>query len=127
VSVDEMVVQVEEGGGDGEDVLTTTQIRREPTQWRAAVYARLGTCAKMVGEVQQHEMLKFAEVEKRLKKIEHLCRSLTTARPLHMVRTQRGTPIRVGALAQVDDSQKPAVLHRNPKTLGVLWDEWMNG
>jgi hypothetical protein len=81
----------------------------------------------MVGEVQQHEMLKFAEVEKRLKKIEHICRALTTARPLHMVTTQRGTPIRVGALAQVDDSQKPAVLHRNPKTLDILWNEWMNG
>ena len=120
-----MVVQVEEGGGD-DGVLTTTQIRREPTQWRAAVYARLGTTSKMVSEIQRHEMQKFTELERRLRKMESFVKTLSPARPIHTVLTCRGIPIRVGSLAFEETDRRP-ILGRNPRTLSVLWDEWMNG
>ena len=126
-----MVVQEEEGGGDN-GVLSPTQIRREPTQWRAAVYARLGTCAQTVSEIQQLNLQKFAEMERRLRRMESLVRTMSTpARPIATVTTQAGTPIRVGRLAFSGDQQqqetRPAILSRNPWTLSVLWDEWMNG
>jgi len=92
------VVQVEEGGGD-DGVLSTTQIHREPTQWRAAVYAWLGTTSKMVSEIQRHEMQKFTELERRLRRMESFVKTLSPARPIHTVLTRRGTPIRVGGLA----------------------------
>ena len=122
-----MEVQVEEGGGD-DGVLTTTEIRRDHVQWRAAVYARLGTMARMVAEIQQHALLKFTEQEKRLRRMESLVRTLQ-ARPLQgAVTTARGTTIRVGNLtAEGENVFRPAILSRNPKTLAVLWDEWCNG
>ena len=92
-----MEVQVEEGGGD-DGVLTTTEIRRDHVQWRAAVYARLGTMARMVAEIQQHALLKFTEQEKRLRRMESLVRTLQ-ARPLQgAVTTAQGTTIQVGNL-----------------------------
>ena len=122
-----MEVQVEEGGGD-DGVLTTTEIRRDHVQWRAAVYARLGTMARMVAEIQQHALLKFTEQEKRLRRMESLVRTLQ-ARPLQgAVTTARGTTIQVGNLtAEGENVFRPAILSRNPKTLAVLWDEWCNG
>ena len=121
-----------EEGGEDNGVLSPTQIHREPTQWRAAVYARLGTCAQTVSDIQQLNLQKFAEMERRLRRMENLVRTMSTpARPIATVTTQAGTPIRVGRLAFSGDQQqqetRPAILSRNPRTLSVLWDEWMNG
>ena len=40
--------------------------------------------------------------------------------------TDRGTVVRVGAAAQGQDI-RPATLCRNPKTLSILWEEYLNG
>ena len=121
-----MVVQEEEGGGNN-GVLTTTQIRREPVQWRAAMSCRLGTASQTVSEIQQHEMQKFSEIERRLRRMESFMKTLSPARPLSTVTTQAGTVIRVGNVTGNDTNNQPAILSRNPRTLSVLWDEWMNG
>jgi hypothetical protein len=109
------------------DVLLTRT--RESAQLRAAVYARLGTTSKMVAEAQTYEMEKFTEIVRRLRRMEGLVKGIANspARPITAVhRTNRGTPIRVGAAAQGEDI-RPATLCRNPRTLSVLWDEYLNG
>lgn len=129
VSLDEFQVEESEGGNE----LTPRTITRESAQWRSAVYARLGTTSKMVSEIQVHEMEKFSEIERRLRRMETIVRAISAApaRPIGPA-TPRGTPIRVGALAadggaETQGDLRPATLSSNPRTLSVLWDEYVNG
>ena len=129
MNLDECKVNDEEGGSSG---LTTNTLNRESAQWRAAVYARLGTASKIVSEIQSLEMVKFTEIDRRLRRMETLLKAVANSpgRAINRARTDRGTVIRVGtaasAAAQSGDS-RPATLCRNPRTLSILWSEYLNG
>ena len=125
MNLDEFVVDNSEGGSTG---LTTNTLTRESSQWRAAVYSRLGTASKIVSEIQSLEMVKFTEIDRRLRRMEALLKSISEspARAIGSQRTDRGTVIRVGDVLQGGDT-RPATLSRNPKMLSTLWDEYING
>ena len=124
VNLDVLEVNRDEGGGAGG--LTSNTVTRDSAQWRAAVYARLGTAAKTVSEIQSLEMVKFTEIDRRLRRMEALLKSVANSPGRTIGRTNRGTAIRVGTAAQGGDS-RPATLCRNPRTLSILWSEYMNG
>jgi hypothetical protein len=97
------------------------------------VYARLGTTSKTVSESHTLEMESFTELKRTLRRVERLLKDITRspARPIfgggvNRNRTDRGTVVRVGAGAQGQDI-RPATLCRNPKTLSILWEEFLNG
>jgi hypothetical protein len=71
-------------------------------------------------------MVKFTEIDRRLRRMEALLKSVANSPGRTIGRTNRGTAIRVGAAAQGGDS-RPATLCRNPRTLSILWSEYMNG
>ena len=125
MNLDEFAVDGSEGGSTG---LTTNTLTRESSQWRAAVYSRLGTASKIVSEIQSLEMVKFTEIDRRLRRMEALLKSISEspARAIGSQRTDRGTVIRVGDVLQGGDT-RPATLSRNPKMLSTLWDEYING
>ena len=129
MNLDESKVDPEEGGSSG---LTTNTLNRESAQWRAAVYARLGTASRMVSEIQSLEMVKFTEIDRRLRRMESLLKTVANSpgQTINSARTDRGTVIGVGtatsAAAQGGDS-RPATLCRNPRSLSILWSEYLNG
>jgi hypothetical protein len=107
-------------------------ITREHQQWRAAVYHRLGATSATIHDVRTHELQKFAEVERRLKRIERLVQLISVA-PARILpgAPGRGRPalpqnIRVGNPDQGQD-RRPAKLSQNPRTFAALWDEYVNG
>ena len=65
MNLDEMTLEPEEGG----ETTGPRDITREHQQWRAAIFARVGTTAKTVSEIQLHEMEKFGDLERRSKRI----------------------------------------------------------
>jgi len=128
VNLDEYEVEPTE---DRDVLLSRT---RESAQWRAAVYARLGTTSKEVSESHTLQLEKFTELQRAFRRMERMVKEIATS-PARSInggvgvnrnRTDRGTPIRVGAAAQGQDI-RPATLCRNPKTLSLLWEEYLNG
>ena len=115
MNLDECKVNDEEGGSSG---LTTNTLNRESAQWRAAVYARLGTASKIVSEIQSLEMVKFTEIDRRLRRMEALLKAVANSPGQAIGRTDRGTAIRVGTAADGGDS-RPDSLYRNPRTLSI--------
>ena len=106
---------------------------RESAQWRAAVYARLGTTSKMVSESHTLELEKFTEIQRTLRRIERLVKDVARM-PARRISggvdrntTDRGTVVRVGAANAQGQDIRPATLCRNPKTLSILWEEYLNG
>lgn len=103
---------------------------RRNQEMNVAVYAKVRRTAERVVEMQHLEVTEFAELKKRLIKLERMIHSLCVA-PARIVggggraTTAAGAPIRVGIPAAPTDGQ--AVLCRGPKTLEVLWDEYVNG
>jgi hypothetical protein len=83
----------------------------------------------MVSESHTLELEKFTEIIRRLKRMERLVQGVAMA-PARRIggnaTTNRGTPIRVGTAAQGLDL-RPATLCKNPRTLSILWDEYING
>ena len=73
MNLDEFVVDNSEGGSTG---LTTNTLTRESSQWRAAVYSRLGNASKIVSEIQLLEMVKFTEIDRRSRRMEALLKSI---------------------------------------------------
>ena len=123
--MDEMVINEDEGGGLGG--LQARDITRESAQWRAAVYARLGSTSKTTTEIQIHQVQEFAEMKRKIRRLEEQIRSLAYAPARNSTpTTTRGTEIRAGCPDQGQDT-RPATLSQKPKLLAILWDEYING
>ena len=126
VKLDRMVTEV--------DQIDAREISRESEQWRAAVYARLGTTSKTTTDIHTHQIQEFAEMKRRMRRMENQLRSLAYAPARRAVgavatgnaTTQRGSEVRHGTSEQGQDA-RPAQLVTNPKLLSVLWDERQNG
>jgi hypothetical protein len=133
VSLDEMIVENHEDNGGNDDVepARARELTRDSLQWRATVYARLGTTQRTTAEIQVQVLHEFAEMSRRLRLIEQHLRTMAyePARRIRnpaVVATRRGTEVREGDTRQGQDT-RPSTLCRNPKVLSVLWDEWVNG
>ena len=124
--MDEQVVQLDEGG----NAIDVTAITRQSQQWRAAVYARLGTTSKNTTDIQTFQRQEFAEMRRQIRRLQEQVRTLAYAparRAAGVVGTTlRGNEIRVGVADQGQDT-RPATLCSQPKMLAVLWEEWQNG
>ena len=95
--------------------------------WRNAMYAKLSNTQTVVKESHNFSVLKLAEVEKRLKRLESNIRILTTA-PARRVGVAGA--ISVGhnvAIGAASEPTRPPILCDCPRTLNVLWDEYQNG
>ena len=97
------------------------------------MFARLGNTAKTTTEIQTLQRSEFAEMKNRIRRLEDRIRVLQNAparvvvnRRFDPTLTQRGVEIREGNPDQGQDT-RPATLMRNPKLLGILWDEYQNG
>ena len=116
------LVAVAGGGGGGGGGF------RRDREMRARVYAKVRTISERVVAMQHHEVTEFADMKRRMKKLERMIHaiSVSPARVVGAATTRRGTPIRIGTAPPPDDP-RPATLSRAPRTLHALWDEWMNG
>ena len=96
-------------------------------EWRVGMYAKVRTIADRVTEMEQLQVSKFAEIDKRLRTIEGIVRGLAVApaRVGGLGVTTRGSNIRRGTPARTYVG--PATLVNCPRTLEVLWDEYQNG
>ena len=99
VSLVEMIVNEEDGG----DRIRARDITTDSRQWRAHVFARLGTTAKTTNEIQTLQRSEFAEMKNRIRRLEDRIRVLQSAparvvvgRRFDPTRTQRGVEIREG-------------------------------
>ena len=105
-------------------------VTRESSEWRAAVYSRLGSTSKVTSETHVLLLGEFSEIKRKLCGLEDKMRVLTYApgrcRHVFTVETRRGSEVLTGTPAQGQDA-RPATLSPRPKLLLVLWDEWMNG
>ena len=117
VSLVEMIVNEEDGG----DRIRARDITTDSRQWRAHVFARLGTTAKTTNEIQTLQRSEFAEMKNRIRRLEDWIRVLQNA-PARVVvrstrldptRTRRGVEICEGNPDQGLDT-RPATLMRNP-------------
>ena len=96
---------------------------RESAQWRAAVYARLGTTSKTVSESHTLEMESFTELKRTLRRIERLvkdaarmpARRISNLGGVDRNTTDRGTVVRVGAANAQGQDFRPATLCRNSR------------
>ena len=131
VSLVEMIVNEEDGG----DRIRARDITTDSRQWRAHVFARLGTTAKTTNEIQTLQRSEFAEMKNRIRRLEDRIRVLQNAPARVMAgtvsrrdptRTSRGVLIREGNPDQGQDT-RPVTLTRNPKLLSAIWDEYQNG
>ena len=93
------------------------------------MYAKLSSSQTKVTQIEDFQVSKLMQLENRIRHVEQMTHALSVA-PARIIRRGRRigvrggeTPIRFGNPA-VDD---PAVLGRCPKTLFVLWDEYVNG
>ena len=77
VNFDEIPNDLREGGGIG-----IAGGLRSTAQWRTAMYAKASTSQVRITEIQQLQVAKHAEIERRLKKIEAMVRSINIA-PAH--------------------------------------------
>ena len=135
VSLVEMIVNEEDGG----DQIRARDITTDSRQWRAHVFARLGNTARTTTEIQTLQRSEFAEMKNWIRRLEERIGVLRHA-PTRVViglrrnagpgrdltRTTQGVEILVGNPDQGQDT-RPATLTRNPKLLGILWDEYQNG
>jgi hypothetical protein len=114
VSLDE--IPNEEGGGDGDG---GSALVRSNTQWRTAIYAKASGTSVRVTEMQNNQLAEFAELKRRLKRMEEIIRSIQLA------------PARGGRQAPRLDAPAVAgpiaLLQTCPRTLECLWDEYQNG
>ena len=112
---------------EGDEGMDGRDITRESAQWRAAVYARLGTTSKRTERIESTQMVEFAEIKRKMRWMESELRRLRSA-PAAIIgaATARGSAIVAGTPNQGQDL-RPATLSPNPKTFSVLWDEYVNG
>ena len=118
---------------DGRERIRARDITTDSRQWRAHVFARLRNTAKTTTEIQTLQRSEFAEMKNRIRRLEDRIRVLQNAparvvvnRRFDPTLTRRGVEIREGNPDQGQDT-RPATLMRNPKLLGILWDEYQNG
>ena len=95
------------------------------------MYDRLEPASKIVSEIQCLEMVKFTEIDRRLRRRKTVLKVVATlpGQAINSVRTYKGMVICAGTVpvpaAQGGDS-RPANLCRNPQTLSIPWSEYMN-
>jgi len=120
-------VDEDENGNQLREPLT---IARDSTQYRAAVFARLGSIVTTVSTTQQFATQELLELKQRVKRLQEEVRNLSHAPARRVVlplpATARGTPIIEGATEQGQDT-RPATLCANPRHLSMPWDECQNG
>ena len=107
------------GGGGGSNAAAM--------QWRHVIYAKINSTQTKVTEIEDFQVSKLAQLENRIRNIERMTHALSVS-PARIIRRGRrrgggDMPERLGNPAV----EEPAVLGRCPKTLFVLWDEWVNG
>ena len=73
VNLDEMIDTPEQGNGGPRD------ITRESAQWRAAVFARLGTTARISTEIQQLALQEFKKLQNDIQILRAQVRVLSNA------------------------------------------------
>lgn len=107
---------------------------RSIAQWRAAMYAKASITQVRITEMQQLQIAKYAEMNNRLKKLERQINVINAA----PTRVLGGGRIIVGNTANIvvearagtagaGGDQRPATLQSCPKTVSLLWDEYVNG
>jgi hypothetical protein len=112
-SLDEIPNEGGDGGGGGSALV------RSNTHWRTAIYAKASGTSVRVTELQNNQLAEFAELKRRLKRMEEIIRSIQLA----PARGGRQAP-RLGAPAVPGPI---ALLQTCPRTLECLWDEYQNG
>ena len=86
--------------------------------------AKVTDALSKLHSLENLDIAKFSEQEKRLKRIEAICRTFSLAPATSIGRRstrdieRRGQPL---------DDHRPATLHKSPRSLQVLWDEYVNG
>ena len=93
------------------------------------MYAKLSTTQVTLSDVQNSSISKFADVERRIRRIEEHVRMIARgmalgARGRDHQRTAAGERRHAVGLPEVG---KPATLFKCARTLNVLWDEYVNG
>ena len=118
------------GGGVGGGVGAGGAGGRANEVWKNVMYAKLANTQTVVKEIHNFLVLKLADLEKKMKRLDSNMRTLTTA-PARRVGvvgvTGRAAGGRAVAVGATPDAGRPAVLCSTPRTLYVLWDEYQNG
>ena len=133
--VDDDVDEQGEGGG-----ARGGGIGRNGIQWRTGIYAKLCSTQAKVGDIHNHQVARFAELERRIRRMESCVRILAASPSRGIVvgttrrttapdgATQRHVVIeRRGTGAAANEQNPPATLMACPRTLDLLWEEWVNG
>lgn len=103
VSLNEMILETENGDVEPGHVRDLTN---DSAQWRAAVYARLGATQKAAAEIQMQLLQEFAEMNRRMKRMEDRMRTMMAnaqardTRPVATTRKRKRSETR-----EVDPSQ----------------------
>ena len=98
-------------------------LARHNVHWRSALYAKCSSTSSRVMEMQNTVVSEFADLKRRLRRIEENLRSIQVA-PARRGGAHGPVAYRLGTDA---GDTRPAVLHGCPRTLAVLWDEYQNG
>lgn len=125
VSMDE--APNEEGIEPGENAGAATALARNNVQWRAQMVTKVADIRSKVTQLQQNQISQFAALLRRQKRLEEMIRQMLVA----PARRSRGNRIS-SRIVQGDTTNhagdvRRALLHRCPRTLPVLWDEYVNG
>lgn len=102
-------------------------------EWNNAIYSKVSSTQVKVTEMQNHQIAKFADQDRRLRRLEGMVRMLSMA-PARQ--RNLGTAAAMGrGQAQPADNpeignapvEPPATLSQCPRTLQMLWMEYQNG
>ena len=129
VSLDE--APNEEGIEPGDNGAATA-LARNNVQWRAQMVTKVADVRAKVTHLQQHQISQFALLLRRQKRLEEMVRQLLLA-PARVItrssssRISGGRRIIQGDTTNHSGDIRHAILHRCPRTLPILWDEYANG
>ena len=105
-------------------------IRARDADWKVAMYAKVTNTSQRVTAMQQHGVAELSEIKRKLRLMEGILRSLSVA-PARIIPGGRGGRQQQPMLIQGDavntGDRRPAILHKCPRTLDLLWTEYING